>query len=103
MPFQMTSTTRRFSRVFMTTVFALSAIPDLLTVPHGEHLIKILPYLRGALPLPADRDADGSGGRAVRCAGSAGSGTSSITITVTGEVDDTGDSAANPLLTNILL
>jgi hypothetical protein len=98
----MTSTTRRFSRVFMTTVFALSTIPDLLTVPHGEHLIKILPYLRGALPLPADRDADGSGGRAVQCAGS---GTSSITVTVTvtGEVDDTGDSAANPLPTNILL
>jgi hypothetical protein len=41
MPFQMASTTRRFARVFLTIVFGLSTIPDLLTVPHGEHLIEV--------------------------------------------------------------
>jgi hypothetical protein len=40
MPFQMASTTRKFARVFMTTIFTLSIISNLLTVPHGEHLIE---------------------------------------------------------------
>jgi hypothetical protein len=93
MPFQMTSTTRRLARVFRTTVFALSAIPDLLTIP-----------------LPADGHADSSGRRPLDA--SSGTSTSDSTIgasiitnstTITETVDDSGDSA-NPLSpTSILL
>jgi hypothetical protein len=43
----MASTTRRFTRILMTTVFASSAIPDLLTIPHREELVEVIPHLGG--------------------------------------------------------
>jgi hypothetical protein len=90
----MTSTTRRLARVFGTTIFALSAIPDLLTVPDGEHLIEIKTYLRGDLPLPVDSHADSRGRRPLGT--STGASTITSSTTVTRKVDDAGDSANPP-------